>query len=154
MAAVPPGQICSRPLSPRHPGRVEEATRRAPAGRRGWRRGRGREGARAAEPSLTRVQTERRELLKETDSSGSPQSHGGIYSNNKMCSTHVAIMLCPYPLPLFYPQDRLLQDSLAVLGFPLRSRCETASMICYSFHSCLLLLDFFCKVTLNLRQEE
>lgn len=105
VAAVPPGQICSRPLSPRHPGRVEEATRRATAGRRGWRRGRGREGARAAAPLRTRVQRERGELLKEPDSSGSRQSHGGTRHKHKTCRTHAAIVLCPRPLPLCPPSS-------------------------------------------------
>lgn len=92
MAAVPPGQICSRPLSPRHPRRVEEATRRAPAGGRGWR-GAGTRGGAGGEPLPTRARRARR---KEPDSPGSRRNHGGIHSNNKICGTHVAIMLCPY----------------------------------------------------------
>lgn len=107
-AVPPPGQICSRPGSPRLPARVQEAgdprsplqaNGAAPGLGVGGARGRGRPGL-----SYPRVQRALRAPAKASEPAGF-RSRGGICTDSKISRTHVAIVVHPslpflsFPLP-------------------------------------------------------
>lgn len=80
-------------------------------------------------------------------------------------NSHVGVAFVAFPASSLHPSPQVPPSlaracrvaflcGLAVTGSLLLSRCETANMICYIFHSCLFLFDFLYEVLLNLLQDE